>query len=660
LAEAALVIGITALAAVLRFVALDSLPPGLYHDEAHNGLDALRVLAGERPIFFEANNGREPLFIYLVALGVRLFGRTPFALRLVSATVGTLTAPATYLLVRSLGPGRRLAALAGVLAACNVWMLSLSRVAFRAGTLPLLSAIVLTLLARGWRTRRLGLMAWAGAACGLCLYTYLAARFVPLALALWALCLLLRERRQFWWRGWLVFGLLALVVAAPLLVYFAQHWQATVGRAAQVSVWNPAIGGTQPWLTVLKQAVRAVGGLIWRGDFIPRHNVPLRPVFDPAMGAAFLVGLWAAVRRAKEDAAWTLSLIWLGILLLPTVLAEGAPHFVRASGILPVVFLFPATGLDALWRLSATRLKRWGAWLLVAALVTFSAVDGGLAFSRHLRSKAVYYNFETGAAQLAQEINAAQGQGWTGGITVGRPFTPPSPRQVLVAHRLWRDWASVQYLCPESEWLGILDDHGDAREGYAAGEDVTLFLWPFEDYGRALALLPAEALITVREGVQERGDLEAESRLLYVAIRGQARHLTDAPSREATPIAQWQDGIHLTRYSLVAAPDGLLTVRLLWGADQRAHHSYTVFRHVLCDGRVVGQLDSSPAQGYYPTDFWRLGDIVDDVVAIQLVKPYVAGRCHVEVGWYPWPNPTRLRVTGSSVATHDDTAAVLP
>ncbi len=87
------VMTMTVIAAALRLVALDRWPPGLYHDEAFNGLDALRVLQGDTPIFFTANNGREPLFIYLQALSVALFGRSPGALRLVSAIVGTLTIP---------------------------------------------------------------------------------------------------------------------------------------------------------------------------------------------------------------------------------------------------------------------------------------------------------------------------------------------------------------------------------------------------------------------------------------------------------------------------------------------------------------------------------------------------------------------------------------
>ncbi|MCP4422716.1 MAG: hypothetical protein GY805_39410, partial [Chloroflexi bacterium] len=78
---------IIALAAFLRLWQLDTLPPGLYHDEAYNGLDALSLLQGKTfpqfyegwelyaqdahannlpqeskfPLFFEGNYGREPV-----------------------------------------------------------------------------------------------------------------------------------------------------------------------------------------------------------------------------------------------------------------------------------------------------------------------------------------------------------------------------------------------------------------------------------------------------------------------------------------------------------------------------------------------------------------------------------------------------------------------
>ena len=79
---------VIALAVGMRLYMLGVWPPGPYRDEAYNGLDALGVLRGEHALFFSANNGREPSYIYLAALSIALFGPTLFALRLPEAFVG--------------------------------------------------------------------------------------------------------------------------------------------------------------------------------------------------------------------------------------------------------------------------------------------------------------------------------------------------------------------------------------------------------------------------------------------------------------------------------------------------------------------------------------------------------------------------------------------
>ena len=96
-----LLTGIIALGAFLRFHQAGITPPGLHYDEAYYALDALRVLTdGVHPIFFEANNGREPLFIYLLAAVFRLFGPSQLAIRATAAVLGSLTIPAVYLLAK--------------------------------------------------------------------------------------------------------------------------------------------------------------------------------------------------------------------------------------------------------------------------------------------------------------------------------------------------------------------------------------------------------------------------------------------------------------------------------------------------------------------------------------------------------------------------------
>ena len=88
-------IGVMLVAAGLRLWKLNVLPPGLYHDEAINGVDARMVLSGAGlPLYFAANNGREPLFIYLQMVSAAILGANPYALRLVSALIGILTVPA--------------------------------------------------------------------------------------------------------------------------------------------------------------------------------------------------------------------------------------------------------------------------------------------------------------------------------------------------------------------------------------------------------------------------------------------------------------------------------------------------------------------------------------------------------------------------------------
>ena len=191
------------LGATVRLSKLGALPPGLYHDEAYNGLDALRVLEGARPIFFEANNGREPLFLYGVALAMSVLGRTPYAVRLTAAVLGTLTIPATFLMGRALY-GTRVGLWSAWWMAIAPWPINLSRIGLRAVSMPLMVAVALWLWWSGRRRqgwRRVLWISGGGLFLGLCLYTYTAARFVVPAVALYVLfqaVLWLADKRR--WR----------------------------------------------------------------------------------------------------------------------------------------------------------------------------------------------------------------------------------------------------------------------------------------------------------------------------------------------------------------------------------------------------------------------------------------------------------------------------
>jgi len=646
-------LAVIALATALRFWALGSIPPGLYHDEAFNGLDALGVLTGDRPVFFETNNGREPLFIYLVALSVAALGRSPGAIRMTAALLGTLTVAATYVTTRAMF-NRRIGLLAAAITGLTLWHVNLSRIGFRAVAMPLFVALTLWQLWLGLKDGHRRHFLAGGLLYGLTFYTYLAARFTIVALAAFGFYLILvgswrsesRTCSGFGGRrrGALIFALAALVVLGPLMVYVATHTDAFLNRVGQVSIFNPAINEGDLWGTLLRHTGKTLLMFTHRGDFIPRHNVPLRPVFDPVLSAFFLLGVILCFARFRQSAEHAFVLIWLAVMLLPTILAEGAPHFLRSVGVLPVAFVVPAIGLDWFWRFLENRTafkvqsSKFKAQIVVAFVLVFGLGDTMVDyFGDHAASQYLRYNFETAAADLAVQANRFLGTGWDGTGLVARQIPPSPGHHLYIADRLWRDWASVRFLVPASPNLTILEEGGKLPQ--APSGEVMLILWPYEDHSQYLSLLPGGSIIAVRGGSLERGDLEKEARLLYVTYTA-----TPTTTPTAEPEARFEKGVALVSHQLTTVSPQELRLNLLWQAEEEIETDYTVFVHLARDDTILAQDDSFPAGGYYPTSLWRVGDIVDDEHTLVLPEPYDAVKHQLIVGLYQLQTSHRLQV----------------
>src|SRR3990172_8431932 len=92
------VVALLLLGFVLRMRDLIGTPPGIDGDEAFYYLDAAHVLQGQFKIYFPTNFGQEPMFIYLTALSIRLFGHHAFALRYTPVMGGMFALAAGYAL----------------------------------------------------------------------------------------------------------------------------------------------------------------------------------------------------------------------------------------------------------------------------------------------------------------------------------------------------------------------------------------------------------------------------------------------------------------------------------------------------------------------------------------------------------------------------------
>jgi 4-amino-4-deoxy-L-arabinose transferase-like glycosyltransferase len=367
-------------AAALRLIALPNVPPGLQHDEVFHGHDAVTVLLGYRPLYFTSNAGNEPLFIYLLSLTVGLFGHNVWGIRLAAVICGLFTVLFTYLWIRR-AYNNRAALIAAALLAVSFWPIFLSRVGLRAASVPLLAALSAWLLFEGIeriqkaeaRRQKQGVWMWfgaGGAALGLSLYTYPAARTLPIVYCLFWILTSLSARK--FNRPLLVTLLAALIVVAPLAYTIATLPEADV-RLQQLGgpVQEALKGNAEP---VLRYALATLGMFNIAGDPIARYNLPDHPVFDVITGLLFLLGLLIALRKWREPRN-LFALIWLPIGLLPSMLSDSAPSFLRASSSLPVAFLFPALALDWLLSHRGTETRRIfsliiAGWIVVVAFFT--------------------------------------------------------------------------------------------------------------------------------------------------------------------------------------------------------------------------------------------------------------------------------------------------
>ncbi len=363
--EVLAVLALLALGAVLRLVHADTVPGGMNHDAAFNGMYALHVLQGAPYTpYVSAAWGRETLFMYLCAAFVAWFGNGPAAIQLAATAVGLVTLPIFYLFARAI-VGPRLALLGlGLLAVCG-WHIVFSRVGWRMLLVPPFAMLALLGLWRGLAGARWGWVL-AGAAAAGAIYTYDAGRMVPLMVAVLFALAAVGDRAR--WRAHLL-GALVLVtsfgiVGAPMLHYAATHPQQFLGRAAHLA------GGETDGTTLAGNVRTALAMFNYRGngnDFFINE-----PLLEPLLAVLFAFGLLVTLTRWRGGAERFL-LGGFVLALVPGMLA--VPNGNRCIAALPFAILFAATGLAALLDLGCTLLPAaaarhagWAVTLLVLAL----------------------------------------------------------------------------------------------------------------------------------------------------------------------------------------------------------------------------------------------------------------------------------------------------
>ncbi|MGC9348923.1 MAG: glycosyltransferase family 39 protein, partial [Anaerolineae bacterium] len=542
-----------------------------------------------------------------------------------------------------------IAVLSTAVLSVTLWHVLFSRLGFRAVLVPLFASLSVWQVARGVRTHRLRHWGLGGAAAGALLYTYPAAR----AAVIPALLMILYTRR----RGHredspslhegLSFAISALLVMAPFLIHAAVNPDEVLQRTGNVaSVFNT----DTPWAMLWDNLKGTVGMFFVRGDYLSRHNVPLRPVFDPALGAAFVVGVAVAIRRFRSDYGAAFLLFWTGTMLLPTVLAEKAPHFVRAIGVLPFLAVYPALGLAWIWRWLSRQSRALGDAIVLGVLLAGLACTTWAYFIRYPEVPDLCYRFECAGTHLASEVNVYLETGWSEGSWFAGRGAGRSDRQVFVQYQLWKDVVNAHYLIPDSPGFNVPGDPAIDSALPDPHLPMIYYGWYnryYPDYWKEdmRRWLPPNARIELSEGPMAVTHQDKEPHPAYL------KFFAEPMALPAERLADLDHGLSLVS-SCTEETDTGLRVRLVWYADEVPPVDFTVFLHYERNGEIVAQADSEPGLGYYPMTSWRPGDQFVDERHLSIGGTGPGDR--VYAGLYFYLTGDRVPVLSAATAVEDD------
>lgn len=673
--ELGLLLLILLLAAFLRLYRLDSVPPGLTHDEASNGHDAAGVLEGVRPIYFTVGYGHEPLYPYSVALVMSLLGPTDMALRL--TTVGWGMA----LILLSYGFARRLfgplpALLTAAWMALSFWCVMTSRVGLRAITLAVTFAASalcfwLAFPFPGGRLsppqRRWVWWTLSGVFLGASVYTYMASRILPavylLFLAYLFVLSLLGARRSLFrhqWPGIAVLLLVAAFVAAPLVHFLVTHPGAEQ-RIEQLSV-------------PLQQAARGDFSGLWhnlthtlpmftlRGDPMWRYNIAGRPLLDSVSGALFYAGILVCLYHWR-DPRHVFLLLWLIVGVSLALVTGPDATVLRSIAAQPAVFIIVALALATILRFLYERAGWWGRFVGVGSVVVIIAGIGlrttrdyFAVWGEHRDVRATYYH---ALVQEARYLDA-QAEGGVVAFSSIHPGRFHDPYTVEIALRRddlalrWFDGRSALIFPAEGETRVIIPAIASLDralkpffEEHASRIHTENFrpddLIPHFDVYRFDAASALRALLSVAEGnpvywcpsdVFPADEPQAACDLLVLPV-------------------SLGDVVELVGYDLrspTTEPGGEVELLTMWRVRAPFASEAVIFTHLLDrSGHVVGQVDRLDVPSYY----WQPGDAFVQLHRFQIDADAPPGLYHLVVGVYTRKDPARLPVLVDGAAVDD-------
>jgi hypothetical protein len=323
-------------------------------------------------------------------------------------------------------------------------------------------------------------------------------------------------------------------------------------------------------------------------------------------------------------------LLWLGVMVLPSLFTDFAPHFGRSIGVTPVVALLTAYGFGIVLQ-KAEGGRQKSKYLVLTA---YCLLLGGLTFST---SATVNDYFNTWASRT----------GLFDSFDVG----------ILgIANKL-----SVRP-ANESLYVSPFDQHYYTVQFGLQGRTARSF-----DSQRALVVPPSNTAATY--GIVTRQDSRTIERLGKIFPNGRTLetiydwtskpyaslyHVEGAPqiSPQKNVNARLGDSVELIGYD-VSRDGSMIGLTIYWRALADMRDDYTTFVHLLgamnpvTQSPVWAQEDTRPGHGSFPTSRWRVGEIILDEYRLVVPEKAPPGSYQIEIGMYVLESGARLRVVNA-------------
>ncbi len=670
-------------AAIFRFVQLDYAPSGGHGDVAWIGINALDwVDRGIWPFYVRELYAPEPFPVYLTGLLLPLTGISFLPQRIVTAIWGVLFVvflfPACWWLLE--GKETPFHANAGLFAALagavSLHVVALNRLGMESPPFLTMVALLVWLTAKAWRRGKKWDWIFAGVALGLAQYVFLAARLLPVVLALWIAHSgwADRSRLRTYWRGWLVMALVSFVVTLPALILFVTTPEAFSARAdagtAQTGGWiwqfdTSAYGGVAG-LVVQKIGLTLLAfGIEWRGPY----NIMNLPMLGPLFFVGFLAAVPFALRNFRQIAyGWPLLAI---PVMLFTDLISGAVleiHALHQMGVLPFVYILSGIGLAHLWQLVLPYLTRKTVRLVaVCAAAALALIPAVMQMNHYLSViiPAQYADPESGWRRAQTDVDIGQYLAQHSDKAFLLPYSEYNRSDVAwVLADGFRERRSaiasggtLQIENPPQDLIVVLpaEPERPRHDGFPAHFDPRLWVL-LHDNG--VWLLPPLSADQADDLAQTQAAVSPE--ILRDRSQTEIASLFEVPTPvdffDSHPVIDYplevtfNDEVRLLGYTLEdqnLEPGHITYVSLYWQVIRPPSEDYEVFVQFWSDnGESIGGAHDFPYGGMYRTRIWQPDEIVTTHHWIALPDDIAPGRYTLVAGLYRLLHNERLPVSG--------------